>query len=130
MYKALSSHPLPHDRTLKITSIQIPRRQGTSGFCPFPLWYLKFPLTKMHFFSKSLIAASVAFAAEPFLYAPDTGLETYLLANNWTEGSQPLLKDMRGIPDFEFAASNYLTDQQFSFYRTAAAGEWSEYPEK
>ncbi|KAI1256224.1 hypothetical protein MGN70_002386 [Eutypa lata] len=79
----------------------------------------------MHFLSKSLIAASVAFAAEPFLYAPDTGLETYLLANNWTEGSQPLLKDMRGIPDFEFAASNYLTDQQFSFYRTAAAGEWS-----
>ena len=39
---------------------------------------------------------------------------------------EPLLKDMRGLPDFEFSAQQKLDDQQFSFYRTAAAGEWSK----
>ncbi|KAI0004436.1 S-2-hydroxy-acid oxidase [Xylariaceae sp. FL0662B] len=66
-----------------------------------------------------------ALAAEPFLNEPDTGLETYLLGTNWTEGEQPLLKDMRGIPDFDFAARQKLNDQEYSFYRTAAGGEWS-----
>ncbi|RYP46724.1 hypothetical protein DL768_007114 [Monosporascus sp. mg162] len=40
-------------------------------------------------------------------------------------GSNPLLKDMRALPDFEFAARNHLSDQQYSYYRAAAAGEWS-----
>lgn len=77
-------------------------------------------------FLQLVTIASTAFAAEPFLYAPDTGLETFLLGANWTEGTQPSLKDMRGLPDFEFSASQYLDDQKFSFYRTAAAGEWSK----
>jgi L-lactate dehydrogenase (cytochrome) len=64
-------------------------------------------------------------AVEPFWNEPDTGLETYLLGTNWTEGSQPLLNDMRGIPDFDFAARQKLNDQEYSFYRTASAGEWS-----
>jgi L-lactate dehydrogenase (cytochrome) len=59
------------------------------------------------------------------LSEPDTGLETFLRSTNWTEGSQPLLKDMRSIPDFDFAARQHLDDQKYSFYRTAAAGEWS-----
>lgn len=69
--------------------------------------------------------AAIVLATESFLNEPDTGLETYLMSTNWTEGSQPLLKDMRGIPDFDFAARQKLDDQKYSFYRTAAGGEWS-----
>ncbi|KAK6088960.1 cytochrome b2 [Seiridium cupressi] len=43
----------------------------------------------------------------------------------YTTGSLPLLQDMRSIPDFDWAAEQYLGVQQYSFYRTAAAGEWS-----
>ncbi|KAH7139422.1 S-2-hydroxy-acid oxidase [Dendryphion nanum] len=78
---------------------------------------------------RSLLLASgliaSALATEPFLNEPDTGLETYLMSTNWTEGTQPLLKDMRGIPDFDFAARHKLNNQQYSFYRVAAGGEWS-----
>lgn len=70
----------------------------------------------------SLVGA--ALAARPFLNEPDTGLETYLYSTNYTDGSLPLLKDMRAIPDFDWAARQVMTDQQYSFYRTAAAGEW------
>ncbi|KAH8733849.1 FMN-dependent dehydrogenase [Ilyonectria robusta] len=64
-------------------------------------------------------------AARPWLNEPDTGLQTYLDSTNYTEGARPLLKDIRGIPDFEFAARQVMTDQQYAFYRTAAAGEWA-----
>ncbi|KAI1504792.1 S-2-hydroxy-acid oxidase [Biscogniauxia marginata] len=66
-----------------------------------------------------------AAAVEPFLNEPDTGLDTFLYGTNWTEGTQPQLKDMRGIPDFDFAARQKLNNQEYSFYRTAAGGEWS-----
>lgn len=74
-----------------------------------------------------LIAA--AFAARPFLNEPDTGLESFLYssASNYTNGTLPDLKDMRAVPDFEWAARQVLDNQKYSFYRTAAAGEWSEY---
>ncbi|KAH7165763.1 hypothetical protein EDB81DRAFT_865754 [Dactylonectria macrodidyma] len=49
----------------------------------------------------------------------------YLYSTNYTDGSLPLLKDMRGAPDFDWAARQVLTDQQYAFYRTAAAGEWA-----
>ncbi|KAF1959711.1 FMN-dependent alpha-hydroxy acid dehydrogenase [Byssothecium circinans] len=75
------------------------------------------------FLFSGLVAS--ALAVEPFLNEPDTGLETYLMGTNWTEGTLPLLKDMRGIPDFEFAARQKLNNQEYSFYRTASAGEWS-----
>ncbi|KAK9772136.1 putative FMN hydroxy acid dehydrogenase domain-containing protein [Seiridium cardinale] len=71
----------------------------------------------------SLITA--ALAAEPWLNEPDTGLEDYLYSTNYTTGSLPLLQDIRGIPDFDWAAEQSLGVQQYSFYRTAAAGEWS-----
>ncbi|RYP15285.1 hypothetical protein DL765_005809 [Monosporascus sp. GIB2] len=70
--------------------------------------------------------ASAALAADLFLEATDTGLETYLLTNDWTEGTQPLLKDMRAFPDFEFAARNHSDDRRYAYYRAAAAGEWTE----
>ncbi|CAG8955389.1 hypothetical protein HYFRA_00011373 [Hymenoscyphus fraxineus] len=68
---------------------------------------------------------SAVLAAEPWLEEPDTGLVNYLASTNYTENSLPLLKDMRAVPDFDWAAEAYLGDQQYSFYRTAAAGEWS-----
>lgn len=62
---------------------------------------------------------------EPFVNEPNTGLEGYLKTTNWTEGTLPLLKDMRAVLDFDFAARQKLESQQYSFYRVAAAGEWS-----
>ncbi|KAI1638220.1 S-2-hydroxy-acid oxidase [Biscogniauxia mediterranea] len=74
-------------------------------------------------FIVGLIGAATA--AEPFLNEPDTGIETYLHGINWTEGTQPQLKDMRGIPDFDFAARQKLNNSAYAFYRTASGGEWS-----
>lgn len=79
----------------------------------------------MHaFLSLSFVAA--ALAAEPWINAPDSGLEDYLYSTNYTEGSLPLLKDIRGVPDFDWAAEQYLPLQEYSFYRTGSAGEWSK----
>ncbi|KAJ4305347.1 hypothetical protein N0V90_000878 [Kalmusia sp. IMI 367209] len=70
--------------------------------------------------------AAFALAAEPFLNEPDTGLETYLLqTNNWTEGTQPALKDIRGLNDFDFAARQKLSTENYFYYRTGSAGEQS-----
>ncbi|KAI1842169.1 hypothetical protein JX266_011577 [Neoarthrinium moseri] len=69
--------------------------------------------------------AALALAADPWINEPDTGLEAYLYSTNYTKSSQPLLKDIRGVPDFDWAAEQSLGLQQYSFYRTAAAGEWS-----
>lgn len=60
-----------------------------------------------------------------WLEEPDTGLVNYLASTNYTEGSLPLLKDIRAAPDFDWAAEAHLGNQQYAFYRTAAAGEWS-----
>ncbi|KAI0130378.1 hypothetical protein BJ170DRAFT_681830 [Xylariales sp. AK1849] len=68
---------------------------------------------------------AIALAAEPWLNEPDTGLQEYLYTTNYTDGTQPLLKDIRGIPDFDWAAQQSLTSGNYSYYRTAAAGEWS-----
>ncbi|KAF1974791.1 S-2-hydroxy-acid oxidase [Bimuria novae-zelandiae CBS 107.79] len=70
--------------------------------------------------------AATALAAEPFLNEPDTGLESYLQqSNNWTEGTLPPLKDIRGLNDFDFAARQKLTTENYFYYRTGSAGEWS-----
>jgi L-lactate dehydrogenase (cytochrome) len=76
------------------------------------------------FFCLGFVAA--ALAAEPWINAPDTGLEDYLYSTNYTDGSLPLLKDIRGVPDFDWAAEQHLPLQQYSFYRTGSAGEWSK----
>ncbi|EYB33960.1 hypothetical protein FG05_05883 [Fusarium graminearum] len=77
--------------------------------------------------TSTLIAslAASASAYDAWMNEPDTGMDTYLASTNWTQGSRPLLKDIRGVPDFDFAARQTLTDQQYAFYRTAAAGEWA-----
>ncbi|KAJ8129540.1 hypothetical protein O1611_g4092 [Lasiodiplodia mahajangana] len=72
-----------------------------------------------------LALTGVASAYDVWVNEVDTGLETYLYSTNWTEGTQPLLKDMRALPDFDFAARQKLEDMQYGFYRTAAGGEWS-----
>ncbi|KAI0552256.1 FMN-dependent dehydrogenase [Xylaria curta] len=64
-------------------------------------------------------------AADVWVNEVDTGLETFLYGTNWTEGTQPALKDMRAISDFDFAARQKLGDFEYSFYRVAAGGEWS-----
>ncbi|KAI4600862.1 hypothetical protein KJ359_013025 [Pestalotiopsis sp. 9143b] len=78
----------------------------------------------MHSFL-SLAFVAAALAAEPWINAPDSGLEDYLYSTNYTDGSLPLLKDIRGVPDFDWAAEQYLPLQEYSFYRTGSAGEWS-----
>ncbi|KAM0321824.1 hypothetical protein ACHAQA_009921 [Verticillium albo-atrum] len=70
-----------------------------------------------------LVAA--ALAGEPWINEVDTGLETYLFGTNYTEGELPLLKDIRAIPDFDWAARQHLDNQMYSFYRTGTAGEFS-----
>ncbi|RYO73878.1 hypothetical protein DL764_011044 [Monosporascus ibericus] len=78
----------------------------------------------MRTFLQVLVFASATPAVDLFLEASETDLGTYLLPNDWTEGTQSLLKDMRAIPDFEFAVRNHLDDQEYSYYRAAAASEW------
>jgi hypothetical protein len=73
--------------------------------------------------SLATLIAAVS-AARPFLNEPDTGLESYLGAD-FPSGKLPDLADIHGIPDFDFAARNYLNASTYSFYRTGAAGEWS-----
>jgi L-lactate dehydrogenase (cytochrome) len=71
-----------------------------------------------------LLAA--ALGATNWVNEPDTGLEDYIFSTNYTEGSIPLLKDMRAIPDFDWAARQVMDNQMYSFYRVAAAGETSK----
>ncbi|KAI1736368.1 FMN-dependent dehydrogenase [Xylaria scruposa] len=71
------------------------------------------------------VLIGLATAADVWVNEVDTGLETFLYGTNWTEGTQPALKDMRAISDFDFAARQKLGDFEYSFYRVAAGGEWS-----
>ncbi|KAM0284675.1 hypothetical protein ACHAQH_001829 [Verticillium albo-atrum] len=62
-------------------------------------------------------------AGEPWINEVDIGLETYLSSTNYTDGQLPLLKDIRALPDFDWAALQHLDNQKYSFYRTGTAGE-------
>lgn len=62
-------------------------------------------------------------AARPFLGWPETGLED--VTGNVTVGSLPSLDLMVGLPDFEWAAQNYLPLTNYTYYRNGAGGEWS-----
>lgn len=77
--------------------------------------------------SKFLAVTAVALngvnAARPFLEAPDTGLAD--IVSNITAGSLPALDDMVGLPDFDWAAQNYLPIKNYTYYRNGAGGEWS-----
>ncbi|KAF2023421.1 FMN-dependent alpha-hydroxy acid dehydrogenase [Setomelanomma holmii] len=70
------------------------------------------------------IFASVAFAARPFDNEPDTGIDAVLggFAANKT---LPPLTAIQGLPDFDWAAREYLPAANYTYYRNGAAGEWS-----
>lgn len=75
------------------------------------------------FISVAALAATAS-AVTVFLNEPDTGLETFLGAD-FPAGQLPDLDDIVSIPDFDWAARNYLNSSSYSYYRTGAAGEWS-----
>ncbi|KAK1977021.1 FMN-dependent dehydrogenase [Colletotrichum cereale] len=62
-------------------------------------------------------------AARPFLNEPDTGIREAL--PDLKPGQLPDLSAMVGLPDFEYAARNYLPIRNYTYYRNGAAGEWS-----
>jgi isopentenyl diphosphate isomerase/L-lactate dehydrogenase-like FMN-dependent dehydrogenase len=72
----------------------------------------------------ALTFASVALAARPFLNEPDTGIDEQLggFAANKT---LPPLARLAGLPDFDWAARNYMSRVNYTYYRNGAAGEWS-----
>ncbi|KAF4983046.1 hypothetical protein FZEAL_1446 [Fusarium zealandicum] len=67
--------------------------------------------------------ATGALAARPFLNEPDTGIQDVL--GETPEGTLPDLTDMVALPDFDWAARNYLPLQNYTYYRNGASGEWS-----
>uniref|UniRef100_A0A8H7K6F9 FMN hydroxy acid dehydrogenase domain-containing protein n=1 Tax=Bionectria ochroleuca TaxID=29856 RepID=A0A8H7K6F9_BIOOC len=72
-----------------------------------------------------LQVATSALAWEVFQNEPDTGFEEYLQKKGWTAGTRPDLADIQGIPDFDFAARQTLSHDQYSFYRVGAGSEWA-----
>lgn len=72
----------------------------------------------------ALAFASVALAARPFVNEPDTGLEG-LLGSVTANGTLAPLKNMVGLPDFDWAARKYMNASSYTYYRNGAAGEWS-----
>lgn len=76
---------------------------------------------------KLLAVAALAFssanAARPFLSYPDTGLAD--VVSGVAAGVLPDLDDMVGLPDFDWAAQNYLPIKNYTYYRNGAGGEWS-----
>ncbi|CAH0046673.1 unnamed protein product [Clonostachys solani] len=69
--------------------------------------------------------ATSALAWEVFQNEPDTGFEEFLQKKGWTAGTRPDLADIQGIPDFDFAARQTLSHDQYSFYRVGAGSEWA-----
>ncbi|KAL5334930.1 hypothetical protein BJX70DRAFT_411005 [Aspergillus crustosus] len=65
----------------------------------------------------------VAFATRPFLNEADTGIEDVL--GETPAGTLPDLKQLVGLPDFDWAARNYLQASSYTYYCSGAAGEWS-----
>lgn len=68
--------------------------------------------------------ATGALATRPFLNEPDTGLLDKI-GYDFPIGQLPNITDMIGLPDFEWAARNYLPIVNYTYYRNGAAGEWS-----
>lgn len=75
-------------------------------------------------FLAALTFTSVAFAARPFLDEPDTGIDEQL-GSIVANGSLAPLKSLVGLPDFQWAARQYMNTSAFTYYRNGAAGEWS-----
>lgn len=77
----------------------------------------------MWIYGPVLVFATCTLAARPFLNEPDTGLNDFL--GDFAVGSLPDLDSIAGLPDFEWAARNFLPLQNYTYFRNAAGGEWS-----
>ncbi|PHH81438.1 hypothetical protein CDD82_785 [Ophiocordyceps australis] len=78
--------------------------------------------------SKTLCAAALApaaLAARVFLNEPETGIEEGLKRANLSEGGLPPLSSVFGLPDFDYIARQRLPIENYTYYRSGAAGEWS-----
>ncbi|KAF4125334.1 FMN-dependent dehydrogenase [Geosmithia morbida] len=78
-------------------------------------------------FSKLFVTAMAvagANAARPFLNEADTGLAD-VLGDDYPVGQLPPLEDMVGLPDFDWAARNYLPATNYTYYRNGVGGESS-----
>ena len=69
------------------------------------------------------VLATSAVAQRPFLNEADTGIE--LALGDLPTGELPGLESIVGLPDFDWAARNYLPVENYTYYRNGAAGEWS-----
>ncbi|KAH9892371.1 FMN-dependent alpha-hydroxy acid dehydrogenase [Xylariomycetidae sp. FL2044] len=67
------------------------------------------------------IGASLA--ARPFLDEPDTGFDEFFA--DLGVGEFPALEKLVGLPDFQSAARMVLPVENYTYYRSGAAGEWS-----
>lgn len=66
-------------------------------------------------------------AARPWVETPDTGLLTYLGSTVPVAGTLLPLENIVTIPDFDWAAENYLNSSVYAYYRTGAAGEYCSF---
>lgn len=62
--------------------------------------------------------------ARLFLNEPDTGLQDFL-GPSFPHGQLPDLKDLWSVPDFDFAARNFLNDTAYTWIRYGTAAELS-----
>ena len=77
----------------------------------------------MNLYATLFLFFSCVLAARPFLEEPDNGLESVF--GDLPPGTLPDLNSIAGLPDFQWAARNYLPLRNFTYYRNAAGGEWS-----
>jgi len=75
------------------------------------------------------MVAAPALAARPFFDEPDTGLGNFLTGDGstWEPGTLPNLRDIRSLPDFQFAARQVLKGDHYAYYRSGAGQEGSMY---
>lgn len=70
-----------------------------------------------------VMLACSTLAARPWLNEADTGIE--LALPDLPVGELPHLDAMVGLPDYEWAARNYMSVKNYTYYRNGAGGEWS-----
>ncbi|PHH64236.1 hypothetical protein CDD81_4850 [Ophiocordyceps australis] len=69
--------------------------------------------------------APAALAARVFLNEPETGIEDGLKRANLSTDGLPPLASVYGLPDFDYIARQQLPVENYTYYRSGAAGEWS-----
>lgn len=88
---------------------------------------------------QTALLATGALAARPFLNEAETGIELALgdlpvgelppVSESqfffWIYTNPCQLDAMVGLPDFEWAARNFMSDENYTYYRNGAGGEWA-----